>query len=369
MRDWNSSSDMPTAARASHSLAAERSPRSQAIWTMCVTRVASMPMPPRLGELLGAGQRLVPASEQHERADRPAEEHALPYPVADPARELERTDAQLAGLRVAVGGLQHDPQVVVRPQRSPMQLVGERELECSVEQNAALLEPVLVRVENRLARQRLCEDFGQAQRFGELERHLEARSGAFVVLVQDEEAAELRGHSATPVRSSPARACSASSSRATARGGWPSRKSMSASKEETRACRRTSPSALNTAAALSRSARARASGPAPGHPARLLVQPRLRHAVLRELRGLREVPLRLLVRAERGGALARPREPVAGSRPDRDRVASRRGPPRRRRGSARRRPRHSSSLRPALLEVGGRGKVPGLAVAPCESVS
>ena len=54
------------------------------------------------------------------------------------------------------------------------------------------IQTVPRREENRLARQRLAENLGQVESFGELERALEVRRGEIELLVEDEEASELR---------------------------------------------------------------------------------------------------------------------------------------------------------------------------------
>jgi hypothetical protein len=56
--------------------------------------------------LFGAGERLVPPSEEDEGADRPCEELQLPDPITEAARELNSALRYLERLPIPVARLQ-----------------------------------------------------------------------------------------------------------------------------------------------------------------------------------------------------------------------------------------------------------------------
>ena len=74
-----------------------------------------------------------------------------------------------------------------------MQIIGQGAFERPLEEDAALLEPVLIHVRNCLARQGLAEDLGQTQRLGQLQRQLEPRGSLLGLVAEHEEPSELRG--------------------------------------------------------------------------------------------------------------------------------------------------------------------------------
>ena len=154
---------------------------------------------------------------------------------------------------------------------------------------------------------------GRRERLGELEGQLEARSGDVVL----------------PLRTRKRPSCAASVGDVLVRllprqrverrlepgdgvRRGPSPESISARRAETRAAA-VQPFSPRRRAGAARGALACLGGRAPRQAIRpaCSCSPPSSERVLGELRGLREVALRLLVRAERGCALAGPREPVA----------------------------------------------------------
>ena len=203
-----------------------------------------------------------------------------------------------------------------------MQVVGERALERSLEEDARLLEPVALRIQERLAGQRLCEHLRQPERLGQLQGHLEPRGGEVVLLVEDEKAAELRGGVGdVPVR--------LLAGKRAERGLEPRDRlrRMAVAEVDLGEVRRDpggrayEPLGLEDGERLLEERSGLESPPpSPGHAAGVLVQFGFRHPIVLQPRRLGEVALSLLVGAERRGALSGAGKLLSGLPPDLDRV-------------------------------------------------
>lgn len=110
--------------------------------------------------LLGCDrERLVPAAE-HEQLDQDAGAHVrFPAAVAAAAGERYRLLRGLERVSVAVGRLEHDAEVVLRPERACIQLLCMRACDGGLEQDPRLGEPSQGQEHDRFAGERLDEDF------------------------------------------------------------------------------------------------------------------------------------------------------------------------------------------------------------------
>ena len=131
-------------------------------------------------DLGSALERLVPAADEHQRADTAAHEPHLPAPIADATRVLEGSVDRLERVVVAVARLVDHAQVVERARAALGRSSATARATEPFEQDPRLLEPVPPREQDALARQRLDEDLRQVERLRERERDLELWGGLLV---------------------------------------------------------------------------------------------------------------------------------------------------------------------------------------------